>query len=490
MPSLLPENKYIKFSLVGLAALVAAYGIWKVGCNYSCSRSSNNSKIPPPQVTTTKAKVAQLFVFPVKSCSGVQVNSIELLETGAKWDREWAVVSSETGRVITQREYPILRCITAFVDESAGNLILTYANRRLPAALPPNGSRLVSSISGSSVAGSGSSFSMLDDATPASNPESPNAPAADFIVDDDKPTPVSPSPTAPATPLPVAAATTTTTAAPPQQQIFVNPREPKAFTLSIRESDEAIATFKRDGSGDAKPSQILPVVLWGIAGQLFDEGDAVAEFFSSVVGVKVRLGRIFVHRKPSTSVNHKPVTADDDVVSMHDFSSLHVITDEGVKYVAELADRVPNASKVDRVDALRFRPNVVLSGVPFAEEDFWKTFVVRSSSQSKSPAAAAAAINIRVAKHCGRCSIPTILTDSTRDKAYFPTGELKKIRNAYYVHQVAMDFDGKQKWPMFGLNVFHEHPRSSDVPQIISVGDEVEVTSFATRREDQLVFGS
>ena len=56
----------------------------------------------PPEVT---ARIARLFVYPVKSCAGVEVREALLTETGLDLDRAWMVVD-EAGEFVTQRELP------------------------------------------------------------------------------------------------------------------------------------------------------------------------------------------------------------------------------------------------------------------------------------------------------------------------------------------------------------------------------------------------
>nr|WP_145544684.1 MOSC N-terminal beta barrel domain-containing protein [Variovorax boronicumulans] len=51
------------------------------------------------------ARIARLFVYPVKSCAGVEVDEVLLTETGLEFDRAWMVVDAE-GRFVTQRELP------------------------------------------------------------------------------------------------------------------------------------------------------------------------------------------------------------------------------------------------------------------------------------------------------------------------------------------------------------------------------------------------
>ncbi|MEO6016500.1 MAG: MOSC N-terminal beta barrel domain-containing protein [Polaromonas sp.] len=51
------------------------------------------------------AVVSRLYVYPVKSCAGVQVQEAILTETGLEFDRAWMVVDDKGG-FLTQRELP------------------------------------------------------------------------------------------------------------------------------------------------------------------------------------------------------------------------------------------------------------------------------------------------------------------------------------------------------------------------------------------------
>ena len=55
-----------------------------------------------PDVT---ARIARLFVYPVKSCAGVELQEAVLTETGLDLDRAWMVVDEE-GEFVSQRELP------------------------------------------------------------------------------------------------------------------------------------------------------------------------------------------------------------------------------------------------------------------------------------------------------------------------------------------------------------------------------------------------
>ena len=52
-----------------------------------------------------RARIARLFVYPVKSCAGVELREAVLTDTGLDLDRAWMVVD-EAGVFVTQRELP------------------------------------------------------------------------------------------------------------------------------------------------------------------------------------------------------------------------------------------------------------------------------------------------------------------------------------------------------------------------------------------------
>ena len=58
-----------------------------------------------PAAFDTKSTIAQLFVYPVKSCAGVAVQEAILTETGLEFDRAWMVVDAD-GLFVSQRELP------------------------------------------------------------------------------------------------------------------------------------------------------------------------------------------------------------------------------------------------------------------------------------------------------------------------------------------------------------------------------------------------
>ncbi|MES2424430.1 MAG: MOSC N-terminal beta barrel domain-containing protein [Pseudomonadota bacterium] len=54
--------------------------------------------------------IARLFVYPIKSCAGVEVQDVVLTATGLEFDRAWMVVDAR-GEFVTQRELPQMALI-------------------------------------------------------------------------------------------------------------------------------------------------------------------------------------------------------------------------------------------------------------------------------------------------------------------------------------------------------------------------------------------
>ena len=66
------------------------------------------SHLPPADIT---ARIQRLFVYPVKSCAGIELTESPLCEFGLDLDRAWMVVDAN-GDFVTQREQPRMALIT------------------------------------------------------------------------------------------------------------------------------------------------------------------------------------------------------------------------------------------------------------------------------------------------------------------------------------------------------------------------------------------
>ena len=64
----------------------------------------------PAESPEFQARIARLFVYPVKSCAGVERSEAVLTATGLDLDRAWMVVDAQ-GQGVTQRELPRLALV-------------------------------------------------------------------------------------------------------------------------------------------------------------------------------------------------------------------------------------------------------------------------------------------------------------------------------------------------------------------------------------------
>lgn len=65
---------------------------------------------PASAPADVQARIARLFVYPIKSCAGIELSEAVLTETGLDLDRAWMVVDEE-GEFISQREAPRMALI-------------------------------------------------------------------------------------------------------------------------------------------------------------------------------------------------------------------------------------------------------------------------------------------------------------------------------------------------------------------------------------------
>ncbi len=64
-----------------------------------------------------EASIARLFVYPVKSCAGVEVREVLLTDTGPEFDRAWMVVDAQS-EFLTQRQWPRMALIRPHLKQA------------------------------------------------------------------------------------------------------------------------------------------------------------------------------------------------------------------------------------------------------------------------------------------------------------------------------------------------------------------------------------
>lgn len=64
-----------------------------------------------------QVEITDLYVYPIKSCAGLRLQSSTISARGLAWDREWMITDSE-GNMATQRTLPQMALITPSVTET------------------------------------------------------------------------------------------------------------------------------------------------------------------------------------------------------------------------------------------------------------------------------------------------------------------------------------------------------------------------------------
>jgi uncharacterized protein len=73
--------------------------------------------------------VSQLYIYPLKSCQGIELKQAEVRATGLLWDREMMLVN-QSGKFITQRQYPHLAKVRVEIIEQ--DITLSLEDQSIP----------------------------------------------------------------------------------------------------------------------------------------------------------------------------------------------------------------------------------------------------------------------------------------------------------------------------------------------------------------------
>ena len=118
----------------------SSFGINKDWTKVSDSLNETLSDAAVDAPADLAAIISRLYVYPVKSCAGVEVQQSLLTETGLEFDRAWMVVDA-SGDFLTQRELPRMALIKPqlkhfeMVLRAPGMLALHIALDRVEAAV-------------------------------------------------------------------------------------------------------------------------------------------------------------------------------------------------------------------------------------------------------------------------------------------------------------------------------------------------------------------
>ena|SRR4028118_2077227 len=75
----------------------------------------------------TQIKLSGIYIYPIKSAAGIALETAQVGKRGFQYDRQWMVVD-ETGKFLTQRQYPRMALITVRLE--GDNLVIEAPNKK------------------------------------------------------------------------------------------------------------------------------------------------------------------------------------------------------------------------------------------------------------------------------------------------------------------------------------------------------------------------
>lgn len=76
-----------------------------------------STPVPAGSQATAVGRVAEVWIYPVKSMRGERVSAVSVVSAGLAGDRLWSVVDAATGEPLTAKQLPTLRACTARLPE-------------------------------------------------------------------------------------------------------------------------------------------------------------------------------------------------------------------------------------------------------------------------------------------------------------------------------------------------------------------------------------
>jgi hypothetical protein len=221
---------------------------------------------------------------------------------------------------------------------------------------------------------------------------------------------------------------------------FLTQREEPRLALVATEVRGDELVLAADGDEIALPTAGAPgarvqAVVWGHTGPAVDQGDAVARWLSARLGRWVRLVRI-------PDDHARRVNPARFVGEAHtSFSDGYPLLVIGEASLADLNVRLPAP-----LPMARFRPNLVVRGVPPYAEDRWRRVRI-------------GAVEVAIVKPCERCQVTTIDPDTAERRGPEPLRTLATYRRR-----------GNQV--CFGQNAVHLGPGRLEVGARLEVLEE------------------
>ncbi|HEV3429566.1 MAG TPA: MOSC domain-containing protein, partial [Paraburkholderia sp.] len=160
----------------------------------------------------------------------------------------------------------------------------------------------------------------------------------------------------------------------------------------------------------------MSATVWKDTFDALDEGDEAAQWFTSALGVPVRLVRF---AQDVTRLASKKWTLENDAPTQFADGFPILVTSEAS--LAELNERLA-AKGASPVPMSRFRPNIVVGDAGEAfEEDFIDTLSIEADAGHED-------VVLRFVKPCARCPITTIDQQTGAHDAQWPTEPLDTLQ--------------------------------------------------------------
>lgn len=193
---------------------------------------------------------------------------------------------------------------------------------------------------------------------------------------------------------------------------------------------------------DAERPASRPVRVWRDTCAAWDEGDALAQWFSDYLKVDARLFRMTDDHFRAVDSNYAPYAAQ---VGFSDGYPALIVSESSLD---DLNQRLIERG-AEAVPMRRFRPNIVIADSPAFAEDTWREAQI-------------GAMTFDLVKPCARCVMTTVDPDTgtVPDKAE-PLATLNTYRK-------------QERGVMFAQNAIHR------TPGVLNVGDTVTVRDYQT----------
>jgi len=100
-----PHSRFLFGILASSVVFVSALYYYKIQKKKEKSVISYDEKWP------VSVRIAEVVIYPIKSCKGISLQRAKLTKYGLEYDRNWMVVYAENGVFITQRKHPRLALV-------------------------------------------------------------------------------------------------------------------------------------------------------------------------------------------------------------------------------------------------------------------------------------------------------------------------------------------------------------------------------------------